>query len=173
MSGPPPSDYGPARERTDVYNGGPVPGYGGGHQYKRPPDYQVWIFLFKSYLQGFMSFKCSTMTSSCCLVLHLPLPDLWLEKQAWNILSPCIELAHWHPILSLLPRSMESQCPWHLSVIKQPYHWQPIGNHILTNFNQTFCGVPLSVRIVHFFYSGYKKFNSKSFQKIRCKWWTM
>ena len=41
VPGPPPSDYGPGRERTDIYNGGPGSGYGGGHQYRRPPDYQV------------------------------------------------------------------------------------------------------------------------------------
>lgn len=36
--GPPPSDYGTGRERTEAYNGGP--GYGAGHQYRRPPpDY--------------------------------------------------------------------------------------------------------------------------------------
>lgn len=44
LSGPPPSDYGTARERTDAYNGGP--GHGGGHQYRRPPDYPVRSLLY-------------------------------------------------------------------------------------------------------------------------------
>lgn len=39
-SGPQPSDYSSARERPEVYNGGPGPGYTGGPHYRRPPDYQ-------------------------------------------------------------------------------------------------------------------------------------
>lgn len=37
-TGPRPSDYGPGRERPEVYNGGP--GYAGGPQSRRPPDFQ-------------------------------------------------------------------------------------------------------------------------------------
>lgn len=48
LSGPPPSDYGTARERTDAYNGGP--GHGGGHQYRRPPDYPVRSLLYCLYI---------------------------------------------------------------------------------------------------------------------------
>lgn len=43
--GPRPSDYGPGRERPEVYNGGP--GYAGGAQSRRPPDFQVLCLIFK------------------------------------------------------------------------------------------------------------------------------
>ena len=47
VPGPPPPDYGPGRERPEVYNGAPGPGYPGGPQYRRPPDYQVGTCPFQ------------------------------------------------------------------------------------------------------------------------------
>lgn len=51
VSGPRPSDYGPGRERPEVYNGGP--GYAGGPQSRRPPDFQVSCFILQNI--GFMN----------------------------------------------------------------------------------------------------------------------
>lgn len=51
VSGPRPSDYGPGRERPEVYNGGP--GYAGGPQNRRPPDFQVSCFILQNI--GFMN----------------------------------------------------------------------------------------------------------------------
>ena len=49
--GPLPSDYGLGRERPEVYNGGP--GYAGGAQSRRPPDFQVLCFILQNI--GFMN----------------------------------------------------------------------------------------------------------------------
>lgn len=48
VTGPRPSDFVPGRERLEVYNGGPGPGYAGGPQSRRPPDIQVWCFILQN-----------------------------------------------------------------------------------------------------------------------------